>query len=174
MVIAQDITDSKQLEKVVSTATTSCGLISGFVHSAGIEFTMPLQSMSFEKYDKLFSINVYSGFELARVILKKYCDPDNVSGIYCIHHGIAGNSTLTGYSATKGALISGSKSMAVELAKKKIRVNCISPGFIGTEMMNSVSKIGKEHFNKLKAEYLLGIGNLKMWQMLVYFCCLML
>ena len=153
MVIAQDITDSKQLEKVVSTATTSCGLISGFVHSAGIEFTMPLQSMSFEKYDKLFSINVYSGFELARgySCKKKYCDPDNVSLVFIASiMGLVGNSTLTGYSATKGALISGSKSMAVELAKKKIRVNCISPGFIGTEMMNSVSKIEVNILIKLK------------------------
>ena len=41
--------------------------------------------------------------------------------------GLVGNSTLTGYSATKGALISGSKSMAVELAKKKIRVNWKPP-----------------------------------------------
>ena len=91
---------------------------------------------------KIFSINVYSGFEIARIIAKKeYFNSDNMSLVFIASiMGLVGNSALTGYSATKGALISGSKSMAVELVKKKIRVNCISPGFIETEMMDIVSK----------------------------------
>jgi NAD(P)-dependent dehydrogenase (short-subunit alcohol dehydrogenase family) len=120
--------------------------------------------MSFEKYNKIFSINVYSGFEIARIIAKKEnFNSDNMSLVFIASiMGLVGNKALTGYSATKGALISGSKSMAVELAKKKIRVNCISPGFIETEMMNSVSKkFGKEQMDKLKSEYLLGLGKPK-------------
>ena len=52
--------------------------------------------------------------------------------------------------------------MAIELAKKRIRVNCISPGYIETEMMDSVSKkIGRKQLENLMSCYLIGLGNPK-------------
>jgi NADP-dependent 3-hydroxy acid dehydrogenase YdfG len=83
IMVSQDITEYEQLEDVVKTSVFTCGPISGFVHSAGMEVTLPLQSMDYKKYDKLFSLNVYSGFEIARIISKrKYSNKDGMSLVF--------------------------------------------------------------------------------------------
>ncbi len=124
--------------------------------------TLPLRSMRPSYYEKVFAINVISGFELARIISKnKYLDENGASFIFIASiMGIVANAALIGYSASKGALISATRSMAIELASKNIRVNCISPGYIQTGMMESVSKqLSEEQMDNLKKDYLLGLGK---------------
>ena len=138
------------------------GKISGFIHSAGIRVTLPLRSMRPSYYEKMFAVNVISGFELARIISKKkYLDEKGASFVFIASiMGIIGDIGLVGYSATKGALISATKSMAVELASKNIRVNSISLGYIQTGMTKGFSKqLSEEQMNNLKKDYLLGLGE---------------
>ena len=81
--IIQDITEYDKLEEIVSNAVEKIGKISGFVHSAGIEMTLPLRSMSSSCYENMFAINIISGFELARIISKKkYFDERGASFIF--------------------------------------------------------------------------------------------
>lgn len=136
LIISQNVTEYDKLEEVVDTAVNKIGKISGFVHSAGIEMTLPLRSMQPSYYEEMFAINVISGFELARIISKKkYVDENGGSFVFISSiMGIIGNAALVGYSASKGALISAARSMAIELARKNIKVNSISPGYIKTEM----------------------------------------
>jgi NAD(P)-dependent dehydrogenase (short-subunit alcohol dehydrogenase family) len=138
--ISQDITKYDKLEEIVSTSVEKISKISGLVHSAGIEMTMPLRSMQSSYYEKMFAINVISGFELARIISKKkYFDAGGASFIFISSvMGILGQTGKVGYCSSKGALISGTKAMALELAKKNIRVNCILPGVVETEMLNKM------------------------------------
>lgn len=143
LIISQDITEYNTLEEIVSTAVEKIGKISGFVHLAGIEMTLPLRSMSPSDYEKMFAVNVISGFELTKIISKKkYINKEGASLIFISSiMGFVGNSALVGYSASKGALISAVRSMAIELAAKNIRVNCISPGHIeGTGMTKRLFK----------------------------------
>ena len=95
----------------------------------------PLKIMKPEYYEKLFATNVIAGFELAKLLSnKKYLDKNGASFVFIASvMGVVGNAALVGYSATKGALIASVKSMAIELAPRKIRVNCISPGHIQDE-----------------------------------------
>jgi|SRR5665648_285555 len=136
--ISQDITEYDKLEEIISTTVEKVGKISGFVHSAGEEMTMPLRSMQPSYYEKMFAINLISGFELARIISKKkYFDEGGASFIFISSvMGILGQAGIVGYCSSKGALLSGAKAMALELAKKNIRVNCILPGYVETEMLN--------------------------------------
>ncbi len=138
--IIQDITEYDKLEEIVSTAVKKIGKISGFVHSAGIEMTLPLRSMSPSYYKNIFAINVISGFELARIISKKkYLDGKGASLVFISSvMGMLGQAGKVGYCSSKGALISGSKAMALELASKNIRVNCVLPGIVETEMSNKM------------------------------------
>lgn len=162
IIIPQDITEYDKLEEIVKNSVEEVGKISGFVHSAGVEMTLPLRSMRPSYYEDMFAVNVISGFELARVISKKkYLDENGASFVFISSiMGIIGNIALIGYSASKGALISATKSMAIELASKKIRVNSISPGHIKTEMTNRLfEKISEESKRKIIDMYPLGLGT---------------
>ncbi len=159
---SQDISEYDKIEDIVRISVEKMGKISGFVHSAGIQMTLPLRNMKASYYEEMFAVNVIAGFEFARIISKrKYLDENGASFAFIASiMGIVGNAGLVGYSATKGALISAAKSMAIELASKSIRVNCVSPGYIQTEMMKRFSKqLLKEQMSNLKKDYLLGLGK---------------
>ena len=162
LIISQDITEYNKLEEVVNTAVDKIGKISGFVHSAGIEMTLPLRNMQPSYYEKMFSVNVIAGFELAKIISKKkYIDKNGASFIFISSiMGIVGNPALIGYSASKGALISAIKSMALEFISKNIRANCISPGHVETEMANKLfEKISEKSKKSIIDMHPLGLGK---------------
>jgi len=162
LIISQNVTEYDKLEEVVDTAVNKIGKISGFVHSAGIEMTLPLRSMQPSYYEEMFAINVISGFELARIISKKkYIDENGGSFVFISSiMGIIGNAALVGYSASKGALISAIKSMAIELARKNIKVNSISPGYIKTEMTKKMfNYISEESKKQIIDMHPLGLGQ---------------
>ena len=155
LIIFQDITEYNKLEEVVNTAVDKVGKISGFVHSAGIEMTLPLRSIQSSYYEEIFSVNVIAGFELAKIISKKkYLDGDGASFIFISSvMGILGQPGKVAYCSSKGALISGARAMALELEKKNIRVNCILPGVVETEMSNKM-------FENLPEESMKSIVNM--------------
>ena len=162
ILFSQDITEYNKLEQIVKKTVERVGRISGFVHSAGIDMTLPLSAMQSSYYEKIFAINVISGLELAKIISKKkYVDKNSASFIFIASiMGVIGNAALTGYSASKGAIISAVKSLAIELTHKNIRVNCVSPGQIETEMavrfFKVISKEAKEEIIKMHP---LGLGK---------------
>jgi NAD(P)-dependent dehydrogenase (short-subunit alcohol dehydrogenase family) len=160
--ISQDITEYDKLEEIINTAVEKIGKISGLVHSAGIEITMPLRSMQSSYYEKMFAINLISGFELARIISKKkYFDAGGASFIFISSvMGILGQTGKVGYCSSKGALISGTKAMALELAKKNIRINCVLPGLVETEMSNKIFQgLSVESKREIIDMHPLGLGK---------------
>lgn len=162
LIISQDITEYNKLEEVVNTAVDKIGKISGFVHSAGIEMTLPLRSMQPSYYEKMFSVNVIAGFELAKIISKKkYLYKNGASFVFISSvMGILGQLGKIGYCSSKGSLISGVKAMALELASKKIRVNCILPGVVETEMSNEMfQKLSEESKKNIVDMHPLGLGK---------------
>jgi len=162
LIISQDITEYDKLEDMVKNAVKEVGPISGFVHSAGIEMTLPLRSMQPSYYEEIFAINVIAGLELAKIISKKkYLDKNGASFVFISSiMGIIGNAALVGYSASKGALISAVKSMAIELARKNVKVNSVSPGYIETEMANKLfDKISEESKKEIANMHPLGLGR---------------
>lgn len=162
LIFSQEITEYDKLKEIVNTAVDKIGKISGFVHSAGIEMTVQLRSMTPSYYENMFATNVISGFELARIISKKkYLDKKGVSFIFISSvMGMLGQSGKIGYCASKGALISGSKAIALELAKKNIRVNCVLPGVVETEMSNKMfENLPEESKKSIEEMHPLGLGK---------------
>jgi len=160
--IPQDIIEYGKLEDAVSATTEKIGKISGFVHSAGIEMTLPLRSMTPSYYENMFGINVISGFELARIVSKKkYLDENGASFIFISSvMGMLGQAGKVGYCSSKGALISGTKAMALELAKKNIRVNCVLPGVVETEMTNKMfENLSEDSKKAIEEMHPLGLGK---------------
>lgn len=162
LMISQSITEYDKLEDMVSSAVSSAGKISGFIHSAGVEETIPLRDMTIKKYEEMFSVNVFSGLELAKVISKKKnLNSDGSSFIFLSSvMGVLGQSGKIAYCGSKSALISASKAMALELSSKKIRVNCVLPGVVMTEMTEKLFvKMSQEIKESVIKMHPLGLGE---------------
>ena len=162
LIIPQEITEYIELEEVIDNTIHKVGKISGFVHSAGIEMTLPLRNMQSSYYEEIFSVNVIAGFELARIISKKkYINKDGASFVFISSvMGILGQAGKVGYCSSKGALISGARAMAMELEKKNIRVNCILSGVVETEMTNKmVENLPEESKKSIIDMHPLGLGK---------------
>lgn len=137
-------------------------IISGFVHCAGIEKTVPVHLIKPQIYNEIFNINVFAGFELAKFLQKKGIYNENGTSFIFISsvRAFKGCKAHLVYSSSKGAIISAVKSLALELANKKIRVNCISPGIVLTDMVEkNFSIISNESVNNIIKQYPLGVGN---------------
>ena len=135
--VVTDITKYSELENIVDRSVNMMGKINGFVHCAGMEITRPLNVMNSVDYERLFAVNVISALEFIRIISKrKYYSEESCSMILLSSVlGFLGEIACSGYTASKGAVISAVKALALELAPKKIRVNSVSPGQISDTAM---------------------------------------
>lgn len=136
------------------------GQLDGFIHSAGIEKTAPAKFLKSNDYMTLFETNAVSAFEIVRQLIssKNLHDGGSIVLISSISSLIA-RSGLTAYAASKGAITSAVRVMAVELAHRGIRVNAISPGTILTPMMEkALSALTEEQQDKRKNSFPLGLG----------------
>lgn len=111
--------------------------VDGFVHAAGMESVEPLRAISYEKFDCIMRLHIYSFIEIVKVIEKnKKKSDDYLTSIVAIS-SIASDSGGVGqtmYSASKAALEAAIKCLSKELAAKRIRLNAIKPGLVDTEM----------------------------------------
>ncbi len=162
LVFSLDITNYSELDAVINLSVQKLGKISGFVHSAGIKFIIPFRNMKPEYYQQLFNINVISGFEFARIISKKnYISESGGSFVFLSSvMGKLGKEGIVGYCASKAALTSSVKAMALELASKKVRCNVVLPGIVKTEMLKETfDSIPEDSYNELIKDYPLGFGE---------------
>ena len=157
-----DLASSDHLEEIVQQSVDKLGKISGFIHSAGIEGTIPLRNMNRGKFEEMFSVNAVAAFEIARLLAnKKYLHPQGSSFIFLGSvMGMLGEPGKVAYCSSKAALIGGTKSMAVELAPKNIRVNCLMPGVVETEMTaKSFQALPEESRQEIIKKHPLGLGK---------------
>jgi NAD(P)-dependent dehydrogenase (short-subunit alcohol dehydrogenase family) len=156
-----DLNDLSSIESLIEEISGKTGILSGFVHSAGMELTMPFRNMKPEQYEQLFKINVIAGFEFARVLSKKkYVNPDGAAFVFISSvMGKFGKEGKVGYCASKGALISSVKALALELSSKKIRCNAVLPGIVETEMVRKMFEdIPEAAVSEIIRQHPLGIG----------------
>lgn len=162
-IISEDITQSDQLEGVIAEKVAVLGKISGFIHCAGIEKTLPLKKHSLQLYHDIFEVNVIAGFEIAKILsLKKYKDETASFVFISSVAGMVGEAGKAAYSASKGAVIAGARSLAMELSRGNIRVNSISPAMVNTPILEKMfNDIGEEASSEIIKKHPLGIGEPK-------------
>jgi NAD(P)-dependent dehydrogenase (short-subunit alcohol dehydrogenase family) len=109
------------------------GRVDCLVNNAGISFTRPFLEIQPSQLDLLFHVNFFAPFLLTQQIARQMLDHGgaicNVTSI----HGLQGASEYSLYAATKGAIIAFTRSIAVELAHRGVRVNAIAPGWVTVE-----------------------------------------
>lgn len=166
---AFDITDFSQLKIVVEKFSES-GKIDGCVHSAGINKFTPIRALNWNVFEKIMRTNLYSGIEMVRLVSSRKISNDGSSLVMISSvAGIKGEIGFTAYSASKGALISAVKCLALELAASKIRVNSISPGSVDTELTHSMESYYPDGIESIIKKHPGGIGSVEDISNLVLF-----
>lgn len=134
--LAIDLTSFEEVKSKLKEATALSGPIDGVIHAAGISTTLPFRNISPEKMNDFFKVNVISALHLTQQIIRPGVVSANGASIIFLTSVMSqvGESAKVLYSMTKGALLAASRSMAIELAARKIRVNCVAPGVIDTPM----------------------------------------
>lgn len=140
-------------EDEVKSAVAKClevyGDITILVNNAGIYTHHLVEEMSFDDWDETMKANLYSVFYFCREVLatmKKnhYGKIINLAS----QAGVSGSVTHAHYSASKGGIISFSRSLALEVAKDNINVNCVAPGIIKTRMTAKYTPEQTENFTR--------------------------
>lgn len=157
-----ELTNEELVSQTINVIVENSGEIDGLLNCAGISTTLPMKSVSKNKLDEFFENNVYSAFFLTKEVCKlnHFAKKGGSIVFFSSVMGSYGEIGKSLYGMTKGALQSGVKSLACELARKNIRVNAVSPGVVITPINENLPHIADpEKRRQLEDMHLLGLGK---------------
>lgn len=144
-----DVSDLNQVKDMFKFVSDTYGRVDVLVNNAGIVRDEYLLMLTQENLDKCIDLNIKGYFYCAQqAALKMFSQK---SGVIVNMSSVSSKMALAGqsvYSATKGAVNSMTQTMAKELARKKIRVNAVCPGFVQTEMVDQLPEDKKKEYLK--------------------------
>ncbi|MFK7861025.1 MAG: 3-oxoacyl-ACP reductase FabG [Granulosicoccus sp.] len=149
-----DVTDASAAEACVKRISEQYGAISVLVNNAGITRDNLFMRMKDDEWNDVISTNLSSVYRMSKLVIKPMMKARkgriiNISSVV----GITGNAGQVNYSASKAGLLGMTKSLARELGSRSITINAVAPGFIESDMTDSLPEEQKE---KLKSEIALG------------------
>ncbi len=153
-----DVSDEAQVRSMFREYFSIYDTLDVLVNNAGISLIRVIQDTTLADWNKIFAVNMNGAFLCSRAVADRMIGNGggciiNVSSIW----GEVGASCEVAYSASKGALIAFTKALAKELAPSKVRVNCVSPGVIDTQMNSDLTG---DEMEQLVAQIPMGrIGN---------------
>jgi len=147
--VKMDVTDREEVKRVVSEILEKEGQIDILINNAGITRDTLFMRMKDKDWDNVIDTNLNGVYNVTRAVVpamvkKRSGNIINISSVV----GFTGNVGQVNYSATKSALIGFTKSLAKELGGRGIRVNCIAPGYITTDMTEKIPAKIKEELLK--------------------------
>ena len=144
-----NVTSATDIQGMVKTTINTYGKLNILVNNAGIAIRLPVVDLSEEDWDRnidvnLKSIYLSSKYAIPRMIENSGGSIVNIASIY----GIVGGRIRAAYAASKGGVVNLTRSMALDYALHKIRVNCVCPGFVNTPLLKNILK-DKEEYHAL-------------------------
>ena len=141
LAVQADVSSAAEVEEMFGKVNAAFGGVDVLINNAGISLIKTADETTEEEWDRLFAVNVKAAHltvraALPHMISEKAGSIVNVSSMW----GISGASCEAAYSASKAALIGYTKALAKELGLSGIRVNCVCPGAIDTDMNASLSR----------------------------------
>ncbi len=135
LAIQMNVSDEASVEKAIEQLMAAWSQIDGVVNNAGVTKDTLLLRMKTEDFENVLDTNLKGTFLVTRGVLKPMIKARkgsivNITSVI----GQTGNAGQSNYAASKGGVVAFSKSVAAEVASRGIRVNCVAPGFINTEM----------------------------------------
>ena len=141
-----NVTSATDIQGMVKTTINTYGKLNILVNNAGIAIRLPVVDLSEEDWDRnidvnLKSIYLSSKYAIPRMIENSGGSIVNITSIY----GIVGGRIRAAYAASKGGVVNLTRSMALDYALHKIRVNCVCPGFVNTPLLKNILKDKEEY-----------------------------
>ncbi len=140
MLLPFDVSDREATRKALSQDLEEHGPYYGVVCNAGIHSDAPFPGMTEESWDRVLETNLGSFYNVVHPLVMPMVRAKKGGRIVTIASasGVQGNRGQVNYSASKAGLIGATRSLALELAKRKITVNSVAPGLIDTEMLEGL------------------------------------
>jgi NAD(P)-dependent dehydrogenase (short-subunit alcohol dehydrogenase family) len=160
-ILCLDLSDVDNIQPAMQKLQADLGRIYGLCHSAGTVATMPLSASKYHLVSKIMQVNLHAGLEMARVVCGRQVMEEEGSLVFISSiYGRVGAAGQIAYCASKGAVVSAVKAMAVELARRRIRVNSVSPGFVMTKMtQKATSQLSATQVDAILQRHPLGPGS---------------
>ena len=161
-VLQLDLTKVSDIMPALKEAVAGLGPLYGLCHSAGTVDTLPLSAVVPEKVQAAMCVNYFAGIELARAVTRRDLFSEDGGSLLFISaiYSLIGKPGQIAYSGSKGAITSAARAMAIELARRNIRVNTVSPGIVRTEMTEKAfSGLSSQQVQTLKESHPLGFGS---------------
>lgn len=157
-----DLSHADALPSWVRTIAGKTGPLHGLVHCAGNQITVPIRVLDTKLFEKHMDVNVYAAGALIRGFQQPGCFHAGGSSVVLLAStaalvGVPGNSV---YAASKGAVISLARALAMELVPKRIRINCVAPALVRTEMFERYNQsVSEQQRQAFESVHPLGIGE---------------
>ncbi|HMM82444.1 MAG TPA: SDR family oxidoreductase [Terrimesophilobacter sp.] len=156
-----DLSDTDGIPSLVNRIAEDFGGLDSVVHAAGIHSARPLRAIDTDHLDLVLHSNVTTGFMLAKGFRNKRISKVRPSMVLVSSvMACVGQPGVSAYAASKGAVSAATKSLALELERDGIRVNCVEPGIVMTEMTETLkATVGEENFATINTAHPLGLGK---------------
>ena len=144
-----NVTSATDIQGMVKTTINTYGKLNILVNNAGIAIRLPVVDLSEEDWDRNIDVNLKSIYLSSKYAIPRMIENGggsivNIASIY----GIVGGRVRAAYAASKGGVVNLTRSMALDYALHKIRVNCVCPGFVNTPLLKNILK-NKEEYQAL-------------------------
>ncbi len=139
-VLQFDVNDREECRRALEADITEHGMYYGVICNAGIARDNAFPSITGEDWDAVLHTNLDSFYNILNPLIMpmvKRRKPGRIVTLSSVS-GVIGNRGQVNYSAAKAGIIGATKALAVEMAKRKITVNCVAPGLIETDMIAEV------------------------------------
>ncbi len=157
-----DLEDVDHIDDLVKRIVAADGPLHGIVHCAGVQTIMPARDIKPETWRRILAVNCEAALALSKNMGKRRVYAGGGGAVIFISSimALAGNAGSTAYSMSKAALHGLARSLAIELAPSRIRVNCIAPGFVRTPMLERLQQTRDDaQFKAIEALHPLGFGE---------------
>jgi NAD(P)-dependent dehydrogenase (short-subunit alcohol dehydrogenase family) len=157
-----DLREIERIPSLLVDLAAAGGFLSGLVHAAGLPCIRPVRLLEPAAYRDVLLVNAEAALALVRGFQhKQVADPSGGSIVLLASvMALVGSPGAAAYGMTKAAVIGLVKSLCMELAPRRIRVNCVAPGFVKTPMFDRLSGLwDADQRAQVEAQHPLGLGE---------------
>jgi len=138
LAVAVDIADERSVETALAHTLAEFGRVDALAHYAGITRDALYFKLSVEAWDAVIRVNLTGSFVVAKAVAQVMSEQRSGSIVLTSSRSAYGNVGQANYSASKGGVISLTRTLALELGRFGVRINAIAPGFVETPMTGTV------------------------------------